>query len=78
MKLVIFDLDGVLVDSRYLHYQALNDALDLKFKIGTEEHLARYDGLSTTRKLNMLTEEKGLPKEMHEEVWRLKQENTVN
>jgi HAD superfamily hydrolase (TIGR01509 family) len=78
MKLVIFDLDGVLVDSRYLHYQALNDALELKFKIGTEEHLARYDGLSTSRKLNMLTEEKGLPKEMHEEVWRLKQENTVN
>jgi hypothetical protein len=26
----------------------------------------------------MLTEEKGLPKESHEEVWRLKQENTVN
>ena len=78
MKLVVFDLDGVLVDSRYLHYQALNDALELKFKIGTEEHLARYDGLSTTRKLNMLTEEKGLPKESHAEVWSRKQDNTIN
>jgi len=78
MKLIIFDLDGVLVDSRYLHYQALNDALELRFKIGTEENLARYDGLSTTRKLTMLTHEKGLPKESYEEVWRRKQENTVN
>ena len=78
MKLVVFDLDGVLVDSRYLHHQALNDALEFKFKIGTEEHLARYDGLSTTRKLNMLTEEKGLPRESHDHVWRLKQENTIS
>ena len=27
IKHVIFDLDGVLVDSRDLHYYALNDAL---------------------------------------------------
>ena len=26
-KLVIFDLDGVLIESRELHYEALNDAL---------------------------------------------------
>ena len=26
-KLVIFDLDGVILDSRDLHYDALNDAL---------------------------------------------------
>jgi len=25
-KLVIFDLDGVLIESRELHYEALNDA----------------------------------------------------
>ena len=28
-KLVIFDLDGVLIDSRDIHYIALNDALRL-------------------------------------------------
>ena len=27
IKLVIFDLDGVLVDARELHYEALNEAL---------------------------------------------------
>ena len=32
-KLIIFDLDGVLIDSRDLHYYALNDAL---IKVGKE------------------------------------------
>ena len=27
IKLVVFDLDGVLVDARELHYEALNEAL---------------------------------------------------
>jgi len=76
MKLVVFDLDGVLVDSRHLHYTALNQALPLEFQIGIEEHLARYDGVSTTRKLQMLTEEKGLPVELHSEIWKLKQDKT--
>lgn len=77
MKLVVFDLDGVLVDSRHLHYTALNDVLDHQFKIGIEEHLARYDGVSTTRKLQMLTEEKGLPPDSHNSIWKLKQEKTL-
>lgn len=78
MKLIVFDLDGVLVDSRHLHYIALNDALTDEFKIGIEDHLARYDGVSTTRKLQMLSEEKGLPVELHTEIWKKKQENTIN
>jgi HAD superfamily hydrolase (TIGR01509 family) len=44
--------------------------------IEREEHLARYDGRPTTVKLNMLTEEKGLPKELHDKVWKLKQDLT--
>ena len=38
IKLVIFDLDGVLVDARELHYEALNRALkslDEKYVIKT-------------------------------------------
>ena len=27
IKLIIFDLDGVLVDAREIHYEALNKAL---------------------------------------------------
>ena len=78
MKLVVFDLDGVLVDSRHLHYTALNNALDPQFKIGIEEHLARYDGVSTSRKLQMLTEEKGLPVDLHQSIWEAKQKNTIS
>ena len=41
IKLIIFDLDGVLVDARELHYNALNKALssiDNKYVIGRDEH----------------------------------------
>ena len=79
IKLIIFDLDGVLVDARELHYNALNKALesiDKKFIIPRDEHLSTYDGLSTTKKLNLLSENKKLPKELHDSVWRLKQEKT--
>jgi len=80
IKLVIFDLDGVLVDARELHYNALNKALssiDEKYVIQRDEHLSTYDGLSTTKKLNMLTKNKGLSTELHNSVWKLKQEMTV-
>ncbi len=79
IKAIIFDLDGVLVDARELHYEALNRALasiDNKYVINRDEHLSTYDGLPTTKKLNMLSKKKKLPKELHEEVWRLKQEMT--
>jgi beta-phosphoglucomutase-like phosphatase (HAD superfamily) len=79
IKLIIFDLDGVLVDSREIHYEALNMAL-LKFgpyQISREEHLSKYDGLSTTKKLKMLSEEKGLPEHLHTNVWKMKQEMTL-
>jgi HAD superfamily hydrolase (TIGR01509 family) len=79
IKLVIFDLDGVLVDARELHYEALNEALadiDEKYVIGRQEHLSTYDGLSTTKKLQMLTASKRLPKDLHNSVWSLKQQKT--
>jgi HAD superfamily hydrolase (TIGR01509 family) len=80
-KLVIFDLDGVMIDSREMHYETLNAALHKvtgtpEFVITREEHLSRYDGLNTTRKLQMLTADKGLPVEYYNEIWREKQEET--
>ena len=63
-KLCIFDLDGVILDSRELHYDALNEALRKvgnEYVISREEHLSTYDGLNTTKKLQMLAERKGLP-----------------
>ena len=65
IKLIIFDLDGVLIDARELHYEALNRALysiDPKFTINKEEHLSTYDGLPTTKKLELLTKNKNLHK----------------
>jgi HAD superfamily hydrolase (TIGR01509 family) len=81
IKLIIFDLDGVLVDSRPLHYNALNAALrdmDEKYVINLEEHLAKYDGLSTKQKMELLTKEKGLPSNLYSKVWSLKQEKTFD
>ena len=79
IKFIIFDLDGVLVDARELHYEALNRALfniDKKYIINREEHLSTYDGLPTTRKLKKLTELKGLPEDTHDLIWKGKQEFT--
>lgn len=79
-KLAIFDLDGVLVDSREIHYTALNLALSSlgqQYVISWDEHLSKYDGLPTTKKLKLLTEEKGLPEQLHDQVWRMKQEHTI-
>ena len=76
---VIFDLDGVLIDSRDLHYYALNDALhtiDEAYVISREEHLSSYDGKTTTTKLKLLTEQKQLPVEYYDEIWKLKQKHT--
>ncbi len=50
IKAIIFDLDGVLVDARELHYKALNEALneiDHRFIISREDHLKTFDGLPT-------------------------------
>lgn len=46
-------------------------------EITKEEHLSTYDGLSTNKKLQLLTKNKGLSNGLHSEIWRLKQEYTV-
>lgn len=79
IKLVCFDLDGVLINSKDIHYKTLNMALSEvgpDFVISYEDHVKRYDGLPTNKKLEMLHEEKGLPKENFERIWRRKQELT--
>ena len=79
-KLIIFDLDGVLIDSRDLHYEALNAALariNDKYVITREEHLSKYDGLNTTKKLELLSAEKGLSREYFDLVWQNKQRATL-
>lgn len=77
IKLIIFDLDGVLVDAKSIHYDALNEALGVEYQIEWNEHLSVYDGLKTNQKLQMITDRKGLPIELHKEVWDKKQNYTL-
>jgi HAD superfamily hydrolase (TIGR01509 family) len=77
IKLIIFDLDGVLVEAKNIHFDALNEALGPKYAIEWNEHLSKYDGLKTNQKLEMLTKEKGLPTELYKQVWDEKQRLTL-
>jgi beta-phosphoglucomutase len=66
IKAIIFDMDGVLVEAKEWHYKALNRALELfGYQISRYDHLTTYDGLPTSKKLEMLSLESGLPKELH-------------
>jgi HAD superfamily hydrolase (TIGR01509 family) len=78
IKFIIFDLDGVLVEAKEIHYEALNEALGEKYSITWDEHLSRYDGLKTSQKLEMLTKDKGLPVELYDDVWMNKQKLTID
>jgi len=76
VKLIIFDLDGVLVEAKNIHFDALNKALG-KYAISWNEHLSTYDGLKTYQKLDMLSKEKDLPVDEHQHIWELKQKYTL-
>lgn len=67
-------MDGVLVDAKEWHYEALNKALSLfGIPISREDHINKYDGLPTRKKLQMLKNEKNLPEELHEFINEIKQ-----
>jgi HAD superfamily hydrolase (TIGR01509 family) len=83
-KLIIFDLDGVLVEAKQIHFDTLNQALKEieiitgnSYVITEAEHLSIYDGLKTTQKLEMLTKNKGLHADFYDDVWYRKQYLTI-
>lgn len=56
---IIFDLDGVLIDSKDIHFKALNDAIrkcGIRYQITYQDHINNYDGLPTKVKLKILNE----------------------
>ena len=62
---IIFDLDGVLIDSKNIHYIALNKALEktkISYSISFEDHLKIFDGLPTNEKLKILFEKNVIKK----------------
>lgn len=78
IKAIIFDMDGVLVEAKEWHYKALNRALELfGYQISRYDHLTTYDGLPTSKKLEMLSLESGLPKELHQFINEMKQIYTM-
>ena len=79
IKAVLFDMDGVLIEAKDWHYEALNRALKLfGYEISRFEHLTSYDGLPTSMKLKKLTLEKGLPTQLHSFINEMKQQYTVS
>ena len=78
IKAVIFDMDGVLIEAKDWHYEALNKALQLfGMEISRYDHLVTYDGLPTKKKLEMLSSESGLPRELHTFINDMKQQYTM-
>ena len=78
IKAIIFDLDGVLVEAKDWHYEALNTVLGLfGYNISRYDHLVTYDGLPTVKKLEMLSREKDMPLGLHEFINELKQKYTL-
>jgi len=75
-KLIVFDLDGVLIDSKDIHFIALNKALAKiapGFEISKQDHLSKFDGCSTQNKLDQLTLQGRLPRDLHVKIQELKQ-----
>ncbi|MDR2935124.1 MAG: HAD family phosphatase [Candidatus Adiutrix sp.] len=78
IKAIIFDMDGVLIDAKEWHYEALNQALELfGFSISRYDHLTTYDGLPTADKLKMMSLERALPYGLHRFINELKQDYTL-
>lgn len=78
VKAVLFDMDGVLIEAKDWHYEALNKALGhFGFTISRYDHLITYDGLPTKTKLEMLSLERGLPRALHKFINELKQQYTM-
>ena len=80
IKAIIFDLDGVLVDTKQIHFEALNESLKkYNFKqISFDDHIKIYDGLPTIEKLKILEKKKVLPKKYFKKINIYKQKVTTN
>lgn len=71
-------MDGVLIDAKEWHYEALNKALGLfGMEISRYDHLVTFDGLPTRKKLEMLSKERNLPIALHGFINELKQQYTM-
>jgi len=79
IKLIIFDLDGVLVDACEWHRTALNEALrDISgYEISLEDHHQEFNGIPTKIKLQKLVDRGVISSEQIMPTYSLKQEKTI-
>lgn len=79
IKAILFDMDGVLIEAKEWHYEALNRALRLfGYEISRHDHLTTYDGLPTKKKLDMLSVVSDLPRGLHHFINEMKQSYTMD
>ena len=79
IKVIIFDMDGVLIDAKDWHFESLNKALGIfGNEISRYDHLVTFDGLPTKKKLEMISLEGGFPNGLHSFVNDLKQQYTMD
>ena len=80
IKAIIFDLDGVIVNTKDIHFIALNEALK-KYKakkiITANEHQTTYDGLPTKKKLEILNKKKIVEQKFNKKINLYKQKITA-
>ncbi len=79
MKLIIFDMDGVLVDACEWHRIALNHALlqISNYEIPAKDHIKKFNGIPTRSKLQILLEMGAIKFEDIKKIEDLKQEKTL-
>ncbi len=75
IKLICFDLDGVLVNSRLLHYETFRDAFKslTNRELSWDEHEREFDGLSTRKKIEKCIEKGILTDVQGNELYEKKQ-----
>ena len=80
IKLIVFDLDGVLVDTKKTHYKAFNLALKkncVGYQISFSEHIKKFEGLPTKEKINILIKENKIDKKYSKRIYLDKQSLTA-
>jgi beta-phosphoglucomutase len=78
IEAIVFDMEGVLVDARDWHFEALNGALSLfGVEISRADHENLYDGLPTRVKLHSLSEQGLIPYALHSLINGVKQDMTL-
>ena len=77
IKAILFDLDGVLVNTTELHYETFRDAIQEvvpTYTLSWADHERRFEGMTTRSKLEILAKEGVVQEEQFEVIFQKKQE----